>query len=72
MGLIMPTTTSFVYGAADRAFERPVRLSGLAISPSLDDLSILESRFKEAHWNLYIAGSYYTTYRVATEGSWPR
>jgi hypothetical protein len=59
----MPTTTSFVYGAADRAFERPVRLSGLAISPSLDDLSFLESRFKEAHWNLYIAGRY--------ERSWP-
>jgi len=54
----MPTTKSRVYSAGERGFERPVRLSSLAISPSVEDLSFLESKFKEAHWRLYTAGTY--------------
>jgi DNA-binding NtrC family response regulator len=54
----MPTTRSLVYGAGDQAFERSVRLSSLAISPSVEDLSFLESRFREAHWKLYMVRTY--------------
>jgi DNA-binding NtrC family response regulator len=52
----MLTTKSLVY-TGDRSFGRPVRLSGLAISPSVEDLLFLKSRFKEAHWKLYMAGT---------------
>jgi DNA-binding NtrC family response regulator len=54
----MPRTASLVYRADDLAFERPVRLSSLAISPCVEDLTFLESRFREAHWKLYMAGTY--------------
>jgi DNA-binding NtrC family response regulator len=62
----MSTTNSALYSlysAADRAFGHPVRLSGLAISPSVENLSFLdgifnESIFKEARWKLHTAGTY--------------
>jgi CheY-like chemotaxis protein len=57
MRLIMPITNSSIY-AGDRSFKRPPRLSGLAITASVEDLSFLESRFKEAHWKLCMAGTY--------------
>jgi DNA-binding response OmpR family regulator len=57
----MPTTKSLTYGADDRAFEYPFRLSSLVVSPSGEDLSFLESRFEEAHWKLYTAGTYRDT-----------
>jgi DNA-binding response OmpR family regulator len=57
----MPTTRSPIYGAGERACIRPGRLSSLAISPSIENLSFLEGRFREAHWKLYMA----TTYKEA-------
>jgi CheY-like chemotaxis protein len=53
----MPTTTSPIY-AGDHLIEGAGRLSGLAISPSVEDLLFLERKFKEAHWKLSIAGTY--------------
>lgn len=57
MRLIMPTAKSIVY-AGGRSFEHPVGLSGLAISPSVEDLLFLESRFREAHWKLSMTATY--------------
>jgi DNA-binding response OmpR family regulator len=54
----MSTTKTVVCRARDRAIERPVRLSALAVSPSIEDVAFLEDRFKEAHWKLYIARTY--------------
>ena len=45
----MPTTQTVVYRARDQAIDLPVRLSTVAISPSIEDLAFLEDRFKEAH-----------------------
>ncbi len=53
----MPTTKSFFHGADYRTFERPVRLSRLAVSASAEDLAFLDCRFKEANWRLYMAGT---------------
>jgi DNA-binding NtrC family response regulator len=53
----MPTPTSPIY-ASDRSFEGAGRLSSLAISASVEDLLFLESKFKEAHWKLSMAGTY--------------
>ena len=59
----MSTTNNPVYRAAARAFGRPVRLSSLAISPSVEDLSVLngifnDAAFKRAPWELHLAGTY--------------
>jgi DNA-binding response OmpR family regulator len=54
----MPTTNSLTNDSSDRAFERPIQLSSLAISPSVEQLSFLGSKFEEAHWKLYTAGTY--------------
>jgi len=54
----MSTTKTVVNEARDHAIDPPVLLSALAISPSIEDLAFLENRFKEAHWELYIARSY--------------
>jgi len=53
----MSTTERVVRGAAAQALESPVRLSSLAISTSGEDLGFLKSRFKEANWGLYVAGT---------------
>jgi hypothetical protein len=53
----MPTTKSFVYAAGERGFERHVQLSSLAISPSVEDVSFVGSKFKETHWRLYTAAT---------------
>src|SRR5215467_6735764 len=60
-GAPMRTTQNPKYGADDRPFEHLVQLSGLAVSPSVEDLSFLERKFEEAHWKLYTAGTYRET-----------
>src|SRR5437868_5328114 len=55
---IMPMANKFLHSAANRVFERPVRISSLAISPSAEDLSFLARKFKEADWKLYTASTY--------------
>ena len=54
----MPMANNFLHAAANRVFERPVRISSLAISPSAEDLSFLARKFKEADWQLYTASTY--------------
>jgi DNA-binding response OmpR family regulator len=54
----MSATKRLVHGAADQGSESPARLSSLAISASAEDLAFLESRFREANWRLYVAGTY--------------
>src|SRR5437899_1447595 len=39
----------------DQALARGARVSSLAISSSVEDLSFLERRFKDAQWKLYTA-----------------
>jgi DNA-binding response OmpR family regulator len=55
------TTKSLNYGAGDQLCEHLVQLSCLAVSPSVEDLSFLESEFEEAHWKLYTAVTYRET-----------
>jgi DNA-binding response OmpR family regulator len=54
----MPVITARVRGADSQAFEDSVQLSSLAISHSLEDLSFLRYRYKEAKWTLYTAQTY--------------
>ncbi len=54
----MPTIKSFIHGAGDREYDSPAQLSSLVVSPHAEDLAFLESRFKEANWTLYMAGTY--------------
>lgn len=51
----MPTIKSFGHAVGDQEF---AQLSSLAVSPHAEDLAFLESRFKEANWTLYMAGTY--------------
>jgi CheY-like chemotaxis protein len=53
----MSATKRFVHDAA-WTFEGPVQPSSLAISASAEDIAFLKSRFKEANWKLYVAGTY--------------
>src|SRR5438034_613414 len=58
MRQIMPMVKNVFRTAGNRVFERPVRISSLAISPSAEDLSFLEHKFNEANWKLYTASTY--------------
>jgi DNA-binding response OmpR family regulator len=53
----MPTSKT-VHDARDQAIDLPVGLSALAISRSVEELALLEDRFKEARWKLYVARTY--------------
>ena len=58
----MSTTNSSGYSAVNRAPGRPVRLSILAISPSVEDLSVLngifnDDTFPQGPWKLHLAGT---------------
>jgi hypothetical protein len=67
----MAGTKRPVYGAADQGSESPVRLSSLAISASAEDLAFLESRFREANWRLYVAGTLRWTPSVGQKNGCP-
>jgi DNA-binding NtrC family response regulator len=55
--------------ADSKGFEHGAELSSLAIGSSVEDLSFLEDRFKEAKWTLYTARTYREALR---ELSWNR
>ena len=65
----MPRIENYLSVADNQVFEHSVQLSSLAIGSSVEDLSFLAYRFKEAEWTLYTAH----TYRQAlAELSWNR
>ena len=54
----MPTIENFLNVTDSNVVEPSVQLSSLAICSSVEDLSFLEYRFKEAKWTLYTAHTY--------------
>jgi DNA-binding NtrC family response regulator len=55
----MPISRTAIYGAGDGwSSKRLVHMGSLAISPSLEDCLFLETKLKEAHWKLDVAGGY--------------
>jgi DNA-binding response OmpR family regulator len=68
-GKFMPRIETCFSVADSHFFEQRVQLSSLAIGSSVEDLSFLAYRFKEAEWTLHTAH----TYREAlAELSWNR
>jgi DNA-binding response OmpR family regulator len=58
MEVIMPTIENYLNVTDSNIVEPSVQLSSLAIGSSVEDLSFLEYRFKEAKWTLYTAHTY--------------
>jgi len=54
----MPTIENYLNVTDSNVVEPSVQLSSLAIGSSLEDLSFLEYRFKEAKWTLYTEHTY--------------
>jgi len=54
----MPAIENYLSATDSKVFELSVHLSSLAIGSSVEDLSFLEYRFKEAKWTLYTAPTY--------------
>ena len=54
----MPTIENYLNVTDSNVVERSVQLSSLAIGSTVEDLSFLEYRFKEAKWTLYTAHTY--------------
>ena len=54
----MPIIEAYLNVGDSQVFEQSVQLSGLAISPSVTDISFLKNRFRDAKWTLYTAYTY--------------
>ena len=54
----MPIIEAYLSDADTQVFEQSVKLSSLAITPSVEDISFLKHQFKISKWTLYTAASY--------------